>query len=385
MTPNPNQLLGVLAPFQNRTKLVVDEQTTADIIKLIQQAHKLHAADYDKIAATFWAGNVEATCRKIFKFLKRNVKYDIEPEDRQSVKSPAAIIVTGGRWNGKNDCKHYSLFIAGILDALNRAGKNIDWAYRFANYRLFQTSPHHVFIVVNPGKNEIWVDPVLQSFNQRKPYINAIDKKMALYSINGIGCNNRPCNCGHRAPRRKVPITQLSGSFGQPSLSDELPIIAGRAKRQAKKAKRKERRTRLYCKGSIAKKIALAPARNAFLALVRLNVKKMALRLEENLKDPQRKKKLSAKWCKLGGTFKKLETAIVKAATKYRRRRKISGMDDGEMIGVPIAAALAAAAPIIKALKEFLSKLKKGGDEGGEDIEAEGSEMQEMSETNFDE
>lgn len=383
MTPNPDQLLGVLAPFKNEAKLIVDEQTTADIIKMIQQAHTLHARDYDKIAASFWAGNVEATCKKIFNFLKRNVKYDIEPEDRQSVKSPAAILVTGGKFNGKNDCKHYSLFIAGILDALNRAGKKIPWAYRFANYRLFQDSPHHVFVVANPGKNEIWIDPVLQSFNQRKPYINAIDKKMALYSINGIGCNNRPCNCGHRAPRRKIPVTQLSGSFGTPSLTD-LPTIAGKAKRRARKAKRKERRTRLYCKGALAKKIALAPARNAFLALVRLNVKKMALRLEENLKDPQRKKKLSAKWCKLGGTFKKLETAIVKAATKYRRRRKISGMDDGEIIGVPIAAALAAAAPIIKALKEFLSKLKKGGEDGG-DFESDGAEMEEMTETSFEE
>jgi len=181
-----NKLLGKLKPFENRTVLVSKFQDSQDIIKEIIKAHAKYSAEYDKISAYFWKGSVEQTCKFIFDYLKKNVEYDIEPDTKQTVKSPAAIIA-----QGYGDCKHYSLFIAGILDSLRRSGKNINWGYRFANYKLFARTPHHVFCVVNPKtNNEIWIDPVLEFFNNQKPYVNAVDKTykdMALYSISGIG------------------------------------------------------------------------------------------------------------------------------------------------------------------------------------------------------
>ena len=109
---------------------------------------------------------------------KNNVKYKIEPDTRQSVKSPSAILSTGIYKNGYNDCKHYSSMIAGILDALTRRGIKINWCYRFSNYKLFNTVPHHVFCVVNCFGNEICIDPDLNRFNEKKQYINKIDKKI---------------------------------------------------------------------------------------------------------------------------------------------------------------------------------------------------------------
>jgi hypothetical protein len=175
---NRQFLLTKLSPYENKSKLLFDNQNTSDIIATILKAHRLYSSDYDKICLFFWKGSLTATCNYIWHFLKNNVKYKIEPDTRQSVKSPSAILSTGQYINGYNDCKHYSQFIGGVLSALCRRGKKINWCYRFANYKLFATMPHHVFVVVTSPAGEIWVDPVLNSFNNKKRYINKIDRKI---------------------------------------------------------------------------------------------------------------------------------------------------------------------------------------------------------------
>lgn len=178
-------VLGKLRPFENKAVLVSNYQNSNDIINEILKAHVKYRSEYDKIAPLFWKGSVKASCKYIFNFLKKNIDYDIEPDSKQTVKSPSAFIA-----QGYGDCKHLSLFFAGLLDSWRRSGKNINWSYRFANYKLFNRTPHHVFVVLNPGtKKEVWCDAVLDSFNLHKPYVNSIDKNyknMALYSISGI-------------------------------------------------------------------------------------------------------------------------------------------------------------------------------------------------------
>jgi hypothetical protein len=290
-------LLGRLTPFANSRKMIVSNQSTGDIIKQIIDTHNKYKADYDKISDKFWKGNVKNTCKYLFDFLKKNVVYSVEPDTRQSVKSPAAILATGQYSTGGNDCKHYSLFQAGILDSLKRKGKNIDWCYRFANYKLFSTTPHHVFVVVKINSKEYWCDPVLNYWDQKKPYINKIDKKMSLYSISGIG-----------------------------------------ARRRTKRPKKRR-----------LSKIALFPARKAFLLLVRLNFNKFALKLYRRLNSPARTELLS-KWTKLGGNVRLLESTVNKAVAKYKR--KFPGRSIG---AAPAAAAvIAAAAPVISVLLKFL-------------------------------
>lgn len=369
------QILSLLQPYQGKKTLITSEQNATDIINEIKKGHALHANEYDRISSFFWAGTTKKTCKRIFDFLKQNVVYGIEPDTRQSVKSPAAIIATGQYKSGMNDCKHYSLFTAGILDSLRRKGKPIKWAFRFANYKLFQSTPHHVFVVCFDKSGEIWIDPVLSSFNEKKPYVNKKDV-MALYRISGIGCPDRDCNCG---------VSTYRGG---------MDTIAGKAKRKARKAKKRALKAQGYCKGKAVKKIALAPARNAFLALVGLNVKKTAVKLHTKLQNPETKRRLFNKWCRLGGNAKKLENTINKAFRKYARKRKISGIEEMEVIGAPITALLAAAGPILVALKEFLGKAQeikegaqnlfsRGGGGGGidqyegpEEIQAEPEEVQ---------
>jgi hypothetical protein len=181
---NRNDILGMLPQARGRRILVEENQSVGDIISLVSFAHKKNLANYDKIAPSFWTGDVRGTAKKIYDFCKKNVTYIEESETVQTVRSPQRILS-----EGSGDCKHYASFIGGILDALNRRGCKINWSYRFASYRILDSVPGHVFVVIQDHGSEIWADPVLNSFDYHKPFSYSIDKK-----ISGTlsGCDCRP-------------------------------------------------------------------------------------------------------------------------------------------------------------------------------------------------
>jgi len=172
-------IVNALPPFKDKRVMLVDLQDTHDIIKEILLTHSDYATDYDRIYKYFDTGDIWRTSRQIFDFLKRNVPYTKESGDYQTVKSPSAILEPGE----SVDCKNYSLFIGGVLDAIKRnEGDAWTWSYRFASYN-DDPEPAHVFVVVNDKGNEIWIDPVLTSFNQRKMPTHQLDKKRKVLPV----------------------------------------------------------------------------------------------------------------------------------------------------------------------------------------------------------
>lgn len=91
--------------------------------------------------------------------------------------------------HGVIDCKNFSSFIAGNLDSMKRRGMRVVWEFRFISDRpwsLIDGDPDHVFVVVNPNTNDIWVDPVLNNFNQHIYYFYRQNKRvntMGQYSV----------------------------------------------------------------------------------------------------------------------------------------------------------------------------------------------------------
>jgi hypothetical protein len=180
-----NVVLQKLAPFNNFKKVLIEDQNTGDIIQGILDNHDNYESQYDKISDLFIDDNEVETAKNVFKFLKDNVPYYVEPIEKQTLRSPSAIIsIKQGA-----DCKSYASFINGIMSSLNRKGIfKVPLAYRFASYRYDTREPQHVFAVLYPGtKNEIWVDPVLNKFDQRKEPVFIKDKKikMALIAMSG--------------------------------------------------------------------------------------------------------------------------------------------------------------------------------------------------------
>jgi hypothetical protein len=299
-----DQILKQLPPFENRRDILVNDQDVADIITGILATHKQYGKQYDKIAPYFEGRNNYETGRNIWNFLKNNVRYKVEPESAQMLKSPAAI-VTGyidGRKNS-SDCKNMSLFTGGVLDALNRRGARINWAYRFASYKLWDKVPQHVFVVINPDtKNEIWVDAVLPGYDYKKQYYYKTDRNinnMALVALSGTMAGKKQ--------RQQKKAEKKAGK---------------QAKKTTAKEKRKQFFKKLKEKAKKAGKLILkynpatAASRNAFLLLVKVNARSVATNLKK-LKD-RGNTEAQTLWGKIGGNVATLNAAIDSGAKKKR-------------------------------------------------------------------
>jgi hypothetical protein len=297
-------ILSKLTPFQNRRDILLHDQDVADIISGILATHKRYEREYDNIAPYFQGANNYETGRNIWNFLKNNVRYKVEPESAQMLKSPAAIIT--GTINGRvnsSDCKNYSLFTGGVLDALNRRGARINWCYRFASYKLWDKVPQHVFVVINPDTNrEIWVDAVLPSYNNKKRYYYKTDRKI----------NN-------------MALVALSGTMAGKKQRQQKQAAKKQTKAQ-KKATNKEKRKKFFQKlkesvkktGKLILKYnpATVASRNAFLLLVKVNARSLATNLKK-LKD-RGNTEAQTMWSKLGGNVATLNSAIDGGAKKKR-------------------------------------------------------------------
>ena len=179
-------VLEKLSPFQNYKRVVSSDQTVTDIIDGILETHYKYEDEYDKISELFIGESETETARNIFNFLKSNVPYFIESNKTQTLRSPSAILAL----KMGADCKSFALAANGILSSLNRKGiYEVPLAYRFAGYKNNTREPQHVFAVMYPGtKKEIWIDPVLPRFNEKRTPTFYKDKKikMALIALSGV-------------------------------------------------------------------------------------------------------------------------------------------------------------------------------------------------------
>lgn len=311
------QILNSLTPFQNNRYTVSYNQSIGEIVTGILNTHGRYKNEYDKICNSFLKSNNLATAKNIFDFLKKNTHYVIEPNAKQTLRSPAAILALGSQKNIGLDCKSYALFIGGILDALNRKGYNFDFVYRFASYKLNDKVPHHVFVVLkDKAGNEIYIDPVLPTFNNRKNYFYKIDKKpMALISISGIG----------RAKKSKTERKQRFKKF-------------------------------LKKKGRLVLKFSpiSAAARNSFLLLTRLNVFNLAQKLKLGFeKDGS---KLISFWEKAGGSTKALKNNINRGL-KVGKYKNTTSQISGIGVVPAVAASIVTATPLIVKITSILKSL----------------------------
>lgn len=295
------QILNRLTPFQNRRDILLHDQDVADIITGLLGTHRQYTREYDKIAPYFVGRNNYETGRNIWDFLKNNVRYRVEPESAQMLKSPAAIVTPtiSGRTN-TSDCKNYSLFTGGILDAINRSGGRINWCYRFASYKMFDKVPQHVFCVINPDTdNEIWIDAVLPTYNNKKQYYYKTDRKinnMALVALSGTMAGKK----------KKAKSTAQTKAQKKAANKEKRKKFFQKLKAQAKKA------------GKLILKYnpATVTARNAFLAVVKLNVRSLATNLKK-LKD-RGNTEVEKMWTGLGGNVSTLNIAIDQGSRKKR-------------------------------------------------------------------
>jgi len=133
-------VLSSLGAYANTPfKILVEDQDVHDIIEGVIQKHKECVDHYDAIYPMFdGPGEWDRVGQRLWDFCKQQLQYSIETIDWQMVKTPATLMK-----HGFTDCKGYALFCAGVIDAMKRAGENVDWCYRFASYELFNSAEDH--------------------------------------------------------------------------------------------------------------------------------------------------------------------------------------------------------------------------------------------------
>jgi len=384
--PTAKELLNRLPPFRDEWITINANQDVKDIIREILAAHQEFKSYYDELALYFDGSTTQQICDNIYNFLKRNVSYVEESDSDQTTAVPAGILT-----RGFGDCKHYASLAGGILDALNRHGRNIDWSYRFASYSIGQRNPHHVFVVVRDGNDEIWIDPTPGS--EDKYPVWQLDKKvkkskMALRrNIGNVNGLYQPDDfqlvegpAGEMAVESaREPYTYIPGSATDPGIEPDvynpdtddskLPpelinhlqllldygILDGNGNFNSAALYNLQGEldadlyqqlldATYYLEDSSAKisgffsnlwrgvkKVTLAAPRGAFLGLVALNVFGYATKLAQAMSTGDGFQKVRDIWYKVGGDLAKLQGSI----NAGKKRKRILGAQ----ISIGVAAA----------------------------------------------
>lgn len=376
--------------YKNSELLLKKKQTVSDIINEMVIAHKEFCSDYDKIFLNFSSGNTRQLCDRLFNFLKKNITYKVEPEARQTIKSPAAILKAG-----EGDCKHYASFAAGILDAFCRAGKKINWKYCFASYDVFNSEPEHVFVIINDKGNEIWIDPTPGADKVKpvwtiKKTVKTQNEKMALYKISGIenvGYSDlltdedyikNPAFYNSIILLMNYGILKNNGTINNEKLVQLKGNVSENQYTEIINAMKN-----LNHSGAVSgffdtvwrgvKKVTLAVPRIAYLSLVNLNVRGWATKLHRAVYNEdgtytKYKESIKKLWQdRLGGDWTKLENTINKGWKKKAILGSLNSVGAAEAAAwvATASAIIAAITPLVEAILKALNKNQAIPMEGG--------------------
>jgi hypothetical protein len=312
--------------FAGTKTLVKSEADNADLRRAILKAVPRATRQTKKMAEYFRRPSEQETCRAIFDYIKKNIRYKADGW-RQVVQLPSAILRPGA----VADCKSMSLFTASILQNLG-----IPYSFTLASYT-DSPIPGHIYVTTKGG---CIVDAVWGKFNSEK-------------------------KANHKYDMEVTYLAGLPGPMGK--------TVVGKALQKTGKAVKKVATKTV----SVAKTGALAPGRNLFLILVKNNLDGLASKLQKADQG-----KLRNSWNKAGGNWTVLQKNISIGASKKSKKLgllkalKKSGMNGmgaisqsaivsaataaGTAVGGPGGAATGASlGAVLVALQEILPSLVK--------------------------
>ncbi len=323
----------------------------------------------------FKGANNTETAANIWHYLKGHIKYTKDPDGLQFIMLPARFAKRRA-----GDCKNYSLFAASILGSLG-----LPVFFDFTNYisktgkiPVNKTTPTHVYISTldNNGKRVI-IDGVYSEFNKEKKYyykktvpmkiavLSGVDNELGTPAVMQIERNQITDPAKRKQYQARVikgEITKLLNSSDPAKRAKGKALLASIAPTGVKGIAGKKKKDR----PSIIKKAALVGVRNAYLLLVKLNVRGTAHKLNLLLNKPGGPDKLKKVWVKkLGGEFDNLVKNIDQGKKKKpllgesKKTKGLKGMYGmGEVAtGVTLATILASASGAIAAIAPLLKNI----------------------------
>lgn len=260
-----------MKPGQNIT--VKTAATNQQLQRALEAALPGAVAQTKDIAPKFKGGTDSETCKKIFDYLKTQVRYD-KDGFTQKIKFPSALMR-----ERSGDCKSYALFTAAILKNLG-----IPFRWTYASYTPGVKVPGHVYITTDSG---CIIDAVWGKFNSEKKPFNKFYKSMNISYISGcepaVGAIALP-KIG--AGLKKAATTVTSGAAA-----------------------------------SALKTASLAPGRNLFRVIVQNNLDGIASKLAK-----MNQAQILDLWKKVGGEPGKIAADIRKGSAKPAKKLGLLGL-----------------------------------------------------------
>ena len=163
----------MIAQAEHKDTIINRQGKTKDIMQAVVDCYNSDYAQVQELADNLPGNDTLSRCRAVFDFVDKNIKYQIDPLQKQWIRTPARL------WSdGEGDCKSFSIFICSCLRCMG-----IPHLFRFAAYE-GNGDPTHVYAVaIDESGKEIIVDPVYRDetgkavFNKECPYIKKIDMK----------------------------------------------------------------------------------------------------------------------------------------------------------------------------------------------------------------
>jgi|694.fasta_scaffold19382_18 hypothetical protein len=146
-----------------KTEQIIKNQTVEDIVKQIKRAIKESEQSAVLIAPKLKGSTKLHTLLNVFNFVKK-IPYKKESSDQQTARTLNRIL--HGAINGiGGDCKHYSIAISSLLNALN-----IPHKLRLISQNFYNSEPTHIYVVAYINGKEVILDPVMKNFNDEAQY-----------------------------------------------------------------------------------------------------------------------------------------------------------------------------------------------------------------------
>ena len=163
----------MIAEAEHKNQVINSRGTTADIMQAIVDCYNSDYAQVEDLAENMPGSDVKSVCKSIFDFVDQNIRYKMDPFQKQWIRTPARL------WSDREgDCKSFAIFICSCLRC-----RGISHLFRFACYEGNEEPTHVYAVALDEAGNEVIIDPVYRDesgkaiFNEECPYTKKIDMK----------------------------------------------------------------------------------------------------------------------------------------------------------------------------------------------------------------
>lgn len=153
-----------------RDEFICQFQNASDITRVIRRAEYESREFAKKLVPFFKKNDDERTCELVWLFLRKYIRYQAEPKEKQTGKTIARFLL-----DQKGDCKHYSTTSTGILNACG-----IPAWFVVVRQSDIDRSKFHAYCQALVGSKIVTIDPCRKSFDSECKFV----KKYSIHPIN---------------------------------------------------------------------------------------------------------------------------------------------------------------------------------------------------------